>query len=81
MTAGAVIVVGLVFLGFAYSKDLGAAIRAHTLSGGFAVLHFDRRWVLDLSLSPTLHTVRLHREPPFCLISAKQTSRQLYTCQ
>jgi len=40
--------------------DLRAAASARTLGSRPTVLHFDRPWIADLYLFPTLHTIGLH---------------------
>ena len=62
-------------------EHLGAANWADSLSRRLAVLHFDRRWILHLSLGPALHAICLHLLSPFRFILAKQASTKSLSCQ
>jgi hypothetical protein len=51
-------------LGFADSEHLGTAFGASTLSGRFAILHFNCLGAAHFPFSAALHAVCLHRSPP-----------------
>jgi hypothetical protein len=51
-------------LSLANPEHLGTAFRAGTLSGWFAILHFDCFGIAHFPLGATFHAVCLHRSPP-----------------
>ena len=55
----------LILWGRADAEHLGPAGRAHTLSGGLAVLHGDALGIPDLLLGSALNTIGFHHTPHY----------------